>query len=248
MNKPTAFLLCFFLLFVSCKTAKLSEAVEREERGEYFGAAEIYRKVYSKTSSKKTYLRGSVAFHMAECYFKTGNAQRAIGAYSNSIRYEYPDSSAVFRSAQMLHKLGRYGDAIKKYQDYLEIVPNDILSLNGITGCDSAVVWKKNPTLYAVKKMDKFNSRDGEFSPILYGDKFDQLIFSSSRKEATGSTKSLITGMRNNDFFLVKQDEKGQWIKPALMDSTLNTEFDEGTASFSTDGSTLYYTYCGQED
>jgi len=93
MNKPIAFLLCLFLFFLSCKTAKLSDAVEREERGEYFDAAEIYRKVYSKTSSKKIWLRGSIAFHMAECYSKTGNTQRALSAYTNSIRNQYPDSS-----------------------------------------------------------------------------------------------------------------------------------------------------------
>ena len=248
MNKPIAFLLCFFLFFLSCKTAKLSDAVEKEERGEYFGAAEVYRKVYNKTSSKKTYLRGSIAFHMAECYRRTGNAQRAFSAYSNSIRYQFPDSSSILHSAQMLHKLGRYSDAIKQYQAFLEIVPNNTLALNGITGCDSAVVWKKNPTKYIVKKMDKFNSRDGEFSPMLNGEKYDQLFFTSSRKEATGDSKSLITGMKNNDFFLVKQDEKGQWIKPAKLDSTLNTEFDEGSCSFSADGSTLYYTYCAEEE
>lgn len=248
MNKPTAFLLCVFLLLFSCKAAKLSDAVEKEERGEYFGAAEIYRKVYSKTSAKKTWLRGSIAFHMAECYNKTGNAQRALGGYSNAIRYQYPDSSAILQYAQILHKLGKYSDAVKQYQAFLEIVPDNILAINGIAGCDSAVLWKKNPTLYAVKKMDKFNSREGEFSPMLSGEKYDQIIFTSSRKEATGDSKSLITGLKNNDFFIIKQDEKGQWVKPAKMDSTLNTQFDEGCCSFSADGSTLYYTFCAEEE
>jgi len=249
MNKPIAFCLCLFLLFLfSCKTAKLSDAVAKEERGEYYDAAQIYRKVYAKTSPKKTWLRGSIAFHMAECYRETGNAQRALSAYTNSIRYQYPDSSAILRSAQMLHKLGKYSEAIKQYQAFLAIVSNDLQAKNGITGCDSTVFWKKNPTLYTVKKMDKFNSRDGEFSPMLSGEKYDQLIFSSSRKEATGSTKSAITGLRNNDFFLVKQDEKGQWTKPSLIESKINTEFDEGCCNLSEDGSTLYYTYCAEEE
>ena len=249
MNKSVAFFLCLFLLFLfSCKSAKLSDAVAKEERGEYYDAAQIYRKVYSKTSPKKIFLRGSVAFQMAECYRKTGNAQRALSAYANSIRYQYTDSSAILRTAQMLHKMGRYSEAIKQYQAFLDTVPTDLLAKNGIAGCDSAVVWKANPTLYTVKKMDKFNSRDGEFSPMLSGEKYDQLIFTSSRKEATGDTKSAITGFKNNDFFSVKQDEKGQWMKPAKMDSTLNTEFDEGTCTFSDDGSTLFYTYCAEEE
>jgi peptidoglycan-associated lipoprotein len=96
--------------------------------------------------------------------------------------------------------------------------------------------------------MDKFNSRDGEFSPMLSGEKYDQLLFTSSRKEASGDTKSAITGLKNNDFFFVKQDEKGQWMKPSVIESGINTEFDEGTASLSEDGATLYYTYCAEEE
>jgi len=248
MNKPIAFCLCLFLFFLSCKTAKLSDAVTKQERGEYYDAAQIYRKVYSKTSPKKTWLRGSIAFHLGECYYKSGNAQRALIAYSNAMRYNYPDSSSILRSAQMLHKLGRYAEAIKQYQTFLDSVPNNILAKNGITGCDSAIVWKQNPTLYTVKKMDKFNSRDGEFSPLLSGEKYDQIIITSSRKDATGDTKSSITGLKNNDFYLIKQDEKGQWLKPVKMDTTLNTIFDEGACSLSQDGSTLYYTYCSEEE
>ena len=248
MNKPIAFTLCLLFFLLSCKTAKLSDAVAKQDRGEYYDAAQVYRRVYTKTSPKKTWLRGSIAFHMGECYRKTGNAQRALIAYSNSIRYHYPDSSAILYSAQMMQKLGKYTDAIKQYQVFLDSVPNNVLAKNGIIGCDSAILWKENPTLYAVKKMDKFNSRDGEFSPMLSGEKYDQIIITSSRKDATGDTKSSITGMKNNDFYLVKQDEKGQWMKPEKMDSTLNTAFDEGCCSLSGDGSTLYYTYCAEEE
>jgi len=248
MNKRNAFFLCLsFLCFFSCNTAKLNDAVAKQERGEYYDAAQVYRKVYSKTSPKKTWLRGSIAFHMAECYRETGNAQRALVGYNNAMRYRYPDSSAILRSAQMLHKLGKYSDAIKQYRTFLDSVPDNVIAKNGITGCDSAVDWKNNPTLYAVKRMDKFNSRDGEFSPMLNGEKNDQLIITSSRKEATGD-KSAITGVRNNDFFLIKQDEKGEWMKPVKMDSVLNTPFDEGSCTFSEDGSTMYYTYCAEEE
>lgn len=238
----------FFLFLFACKSAKLSEAVEKEEKGEYYAASQIYRKVYSKTSSKKKYLRGSIAFHLAECYEKTGNAQQALGAYSNAIRYEYADSSSVFKSAVLLQKLGRYADAKKRYEEFLKIVPNHPLSLNGISGCDSALAWKNSPTRYIVKKQDKFNSRYGEFCPILLGDKYDQIVFTSSRKDTAGYVKSTVTGFRNNDFYLSKKDEKGQWQKPEKIDSEINTEFDEGAGSLTADGSAIYYTYCAEED
>ncbi|GHU70222.1 cell envelope biogenesis protein OmpA [Bacteroidia bacterium] len=239
--------LILFIGLISCKSAKLSDAIEREERGEYFEAAQIYKRVYSKTSPKKTYLRGSVAFHLAECYRQTNQTNRALSAYGNAIRYKYTDSTAILHQAGMLHRLGRYAEAKKSYQKFLDSVPDNILAKNGITGCDLAMEWRKNPTRYNIRKMDLMNSRDGEFAPMLTGENFDELYISSSRKDALGDTKNPITGAKNNDFFVFKQDEKKQWMKAEHLTSGINTEMDEGTASFSPDGSQMYYTYCGHD-
>ena len=250
MNKQFTFfsIIIALLSLFSCKTAKLSDAVAKEERGEYYDAAQIYRKVFAKTPAQKTYLRGSIAFHMAECYRKIENTQKALSGYSNAIRYDYDDSSKVFYSALMLHKLGRYADAKKQYAAFLDSCPNFRPAENGIAGCDLAMEWKENPTRYVVKKMDKFSSRYGEFSPVLVGEKYDQLIFTSSRKDATGDSKSAITGGKNNDFYAIDQDEKGQWKKPEHIESALNTEYDEGVCSISADGATMYYTHCAEEE
>jgi len=244
---PAIMLLLLMFCLFSCKTAKLSDAVEKQELGEYYDAAQVYRKVYAKTSVKKRPLRGVIAFNMADCYRKVNQTQRALTGYQNAIRYEYADSTALLYSAMMLHELGRYSAAIKQYEAFLEKNPTSALAKNGITGCDSAVVWKQNPTRYIVKRMDKMNSRQGEFSPMLTGENYDQLYFTSSRKEATGEEKSGITGNKNNDFFLVKKDEKGAWLPPAKIESEINTEFDEGCCSFTADGSTMYYTYCASD-
>lgn len=246
------FLLCVFASFFSCKSAKLSDAEEKQRIGEYFEAAAIYRKVYTKTPPTKRILRGYIAYRMAECNRLINNTPRAISAYRNALRYEYPDSIANLRVAQMYHKSGKYGDAIKYYNEYLQQAPHDPVALNGIEGCDLAPKWKQNPTRYVVKKMDKFNSRRAEFSPMLYGNKYDQLYFASSRiPKGAGKdkeeTENAITGLRNNDFFLVKQDEKGAWLAPVELEDEVNTEFDEGTPSFSKDGNTMYYTYCAQD-
>jgi peptidoglycan-associated lipoprotein len=234
-------------LLVGCRSAKLSDAVERQDRGEYYDAAQIYRKVYSKTSGKKKYLRGSIAFHLAECYRHLNHPTRALAGYTNALRYQYTDSTALWRQAQMLHRLGRYGEAGKAYRTFLEAVPDHALAKSGWVGCQAAVEWRNHPTRYVVRKMDLLNSRDGEFCPVLYGDNFDELYFSSSRKEALGTVKSAITGTKNNDFFLSRQNEKKQWQKPEHIESGLNTEHDEGTASFSDNGSEMYYTYCPQD-
>ncbi|MDR1527675.1 MAG: OmpA family protein [Dysgonamonadaceae bacterium] len=247
MNRKYLLLLLLPVWLFSCQSARLSDAEERQERGEYYDAAQIYRKVYGKTSSKKKHLRGSIAFHMAECYRKTNNPNRALSGYANAIRYQYEDSTAVLYQAQMLHQLGRYTEAAKTYKAFLETAPHSILAKNGWTGCEAALEWRKNPTRHIVRKMDKLNSREGEFAPMLHGEASDELYFASSRKEALGDTKSAITGLKNNDFFVVKQDEKKQWLKPEHIESGINTARDEGAGSFSPDGSQMYYTYCPQD-
>lgn len=56
MNKKiTPYILLFLtaLLLFSCKSAKLSDAEEKQRIGEYFEAAAIYRKVYIKRLRRK---------------------------------------------------------------------------------------------------------------------------------------------------------------------------------------------------
>lgn len=240
-----------FLLIVSslysCKSAKLSDAEEKQRIGEYYEAAAIYRKVYTKTSPKKRDLRGYIAYRMAECDRLINNTAKATSAYMNAIRYDYPDSTVYLRMGQMLQKTGRYPEAIKNYDIYMENDPSNLLAINGIQGCELAPGWKKNPTRYEVRRMDKFNSRRGEFSPMLAGDKYDQLYFASSRSKDKDAKVSAITGQNNNNLFLVKQDEKGAWLAPVELEDEVNTEYDEGTPSFSPDGNTMYYTYCAQD-
>lgn len=243
----------FTIIFLfSCKSAKLSDAEEKQRIGEYFEAAAIYRKVYTKTSPQKRDLRGYIAYRMAECNRLINNTPRATSAYMNALRYDYPDSIVNLRLGQMYQRSGRYPDAIRYYNEFLKLNPENELALNGIKGSELAPQWKQNPSRYVVKRMEKFNSRRGEFCPMLFGDAYDQLYFTSSRTpKGAGKDKeetiSAITGLRNNDFFLVKKDEQGNWLAPIELEDEVNTEFDEGTPSFSKDGNTMYYTYCAQD-
>ena len=236
----------FLALFVSCRSAKLSDAEEKQRIGEYYEAAAIYRRVYTKTSPKKRDLRGYVAFRMAECNRMINSTAKAVSGYMNALRYDYPDSILYLRLGQMQQKNGRYADAIKNYDAYLQYDPTSVLAFNGVEGSQKALEWKKNPTRYVVKRMDKFNSRRGEFSPMLLGPDYDQLYFASSRSKDKDQKVSAITGQNNNNFYVIKKDEQGNWLQPEELEDEVNTEFDEGTPSFTPDGNTMYYTYCTQ--
>ena len=95
--------------------------------------------------------------------------------------------------------------------------------------------------------MDIFNSRRSEFSPMLYGEKYDQLYFCSSRGIVHKDSVNGITGLKNNALFVSGKDENGTWQKPVEVTDPVTTAYDQGTPSFSKDGLTMYYTYCSED-
>jgi peptidoglycan-associated lipoprotein len=235
-------------LFSGCKPVKLSVADEKQRSGEYFEAANLYRKLYSKTKPDKRDLRAYIAYRMGLCNQKINNIPRATSAYQNALRYNYPDSLLFLRLAQTYHQGGRYADAVKYYEQYLEQNPTSVIAVNGLKGCVLADSMKKNPTLYQVRRMDIFNSQYGDFSPMLSGENYDKLYFASSRaKKVSRDSVSSITGQMTNNLFLAEKDERGEWKKPIQIEDAINTDFDEGTPSLSADGNTMYYTYCSSD-
>lgn len=184
---------------------------------------------------------------MAECYRRINMAPRSSAAYQNAIRYDYPDSMALFYLARSQQYEGKYKEAIKNYQAYLETNPQSSLAKNGIRGCNLAQQWKKTPTRYVVKKATMFNSRRSDFAPMFLGEDFDQVYFSSSTEKALGKNKSGITGTKNCDLFFSKKNERGAWQKPEPIEGDVNTEDDEGVISFSPDGTTMYLTKARRE-
>ena len=226
----------------SCKTAKMRDADEAYDRGEYDAAANIYRKLYNKYKNKEDrWRRGEIAFMMGQCYRHLSQAQRASAAFQNAIRYEYEDSMAIYYLAEALHHDGKWNEAIKHYNEFLELVPGHEPSLLGIRGCQLGPKWKQEGSRYQVKSAKLFNSRRADFCPMFLDKAADQIYFTSSTEKATGENKSEITGTKKSDVFFSKKDDKGKWTRPEAAGGELNTEWDEGITAFTPDGNMMYF-------
>ena len=218
--------------------------------GEYFDAATQYRKAYSHTSNKERVQKGQRAMKMAECYRRIHFTSKAISAYQNAIRYKQDDSLTHFYLGQLQMRNGNYREAEKQFQmaiDSLRLTVNKnylALAKTGLASARQAAQWKKDGSAYTIKRMDLFNSRRAEYSPMLGGDEDNQLYFTSTRNQAQGDEYSGITGSKNADIFLSQKDDKGKWSKPQTIDSELNSEMDEGACCFSPDGKSMYLTIC----
>lgn len=245
MKKGSLILYLFLLLTVwitGCNRATLSKAKERYNLGEYYEAARIYRKIYNKTKPKERTKRGMLSYEMAQCYRLINYTARAEASYRNAIRYKHPDSTAHYYLGEVLRKNGKYKDAIKAYEAYLVLFPGDKRAMEGIKACELAPEMKANPTLYIVKRMDRFNSRRGDFAPMILPPDGEQVYFTSFRDKVVGDKTNGITGTRFNDLFVSSMNKDKQWELPATIESAINSEFDDGVCSFTSDGRKMYFT------
>ena len=118
------------------------------------------------------------------------------------------------------------------------------LAQNGVEAARKAPEWKKEGSRYKVKRMDVFNSRRDDYSPVLAGDQYEKLYFSSTRNDSQGNELSGITGAKPADIFVSEKDDKGHWSKPETVTGGLNTDYDEGACALSPDQRTMYLTQC----
>ena len=212
--------------------------------GEYFDAGNEFKQAYSKTPPKERARRGQIASKMALCYERINATQKAIAAYRNVIRYKQDDGETHLSLARQLLKNSNYKEAAQEFRVALDSIPDSRLAREGLTAATQAPDWKKAGSRYSVKKMDVFNSRRAEYSPMLFGDQHEQLYFTSTRNESQGDELSGITGTKAADIFMSQKDDKGKWSRPEPVSGGLNSNYDEGACCFSVDGREMLITQC----
>ena len=246
--KTYYFLMAFLAVALMLHSCAADNAMRKGEKflaiGEYHDAAEQFKKAYTKTPTKERQLRGQRALKMAHCYRHISSTQKAISAYRNALRYNVATLDDRLDYARLLLKNGEYKRALAEFELLNDSMPNNVLVRNGLLSAKMAPKWKEQGSDYTVKKMTEFNSRRADYCPVLAGDQWDRLYFSSTRNDALGDELSGITGAKPGDIFFSDKDDKGKWSKPQTIESGLNTEYDEGACCLSPDGSTMYLTQC----
>ena len=259
------YILCVSVVIAGFSSCSVSARVKRADKkyniGEYYQAAEMYKQVYRHINSKDKAMRAHVAFNQGECY-RILNNSKATSAYKNAIRYHHLDSIVYLHYAQVLHYQGKYKDAIKQYDIYLEAHPKDYVASAGKYACLKMEEWKKQSSRYKVAPAKEFNAkRSSNFSPAFIGEDADALVFTSNRQEQKSSTKtkvraSSVTGMPAFNLYSARKNAAGKWEEIELCEGLYKETEDEegemqkqattaelGAACLSADGKTMYFTY-----
>ncbi len=262
-------------MLFTLSSCSIQQRVKRADKkfaiGEYYTAADLYKSCYSRLSTKKDReLKGYVAYKQGECY-RLINNPRAANCYQSALRCKYhlQDSTIFLHAGQALQYQGKYKDAAKSYDLYLEKHPDDYVARAGKYACTKIEEWKKESTRYKISEAKAFNQRrTSNFAPMFIGSNTDALMFTSNRQEkAKGGTKKIkrpsnVTGQQLFQLYQTRKNAAGEWEDIELAEGLYNPEAEDskqendttgggkqagtaemGVCCFSKDGRTMYFTY-----
>jgi peptidoglycan-associated lipoprotein len=243
-------LLLFFLILifatspeVNGQKRKAEKAYASFEAGEYFDAIDLFKDAYSKTKKGDKTQRTEIVFMIAECYRLTNDPKSAETWYKLAVKSASSRPEAQFGLAESLKKNGKYPQAIEEFRKYKQVAPSDARADQEIRACELADSWMKNPEAYKVEEIKDIESRESDFSAAYGRDDYTLIYFTTSRDGVAGKKTHGATGQNFTDIFESRIDKKSKWSTPVPV-GVINSEFEDGTPSFTADFRELYFTRC----
>jgi peptidoglycan-associated lipoprotein len=228
---------------ISAQKRKADRAYSSFAAGEYYDAIDLFKDAYSKTKKADKNSRTELVFMIAECYRLTNDPKNAETWYKLAVKSSTSKPEGQFWLAESLKKNGKYPLAIDEFKKYKQVAPSDVRAEQEIRSCELSVDWLRNPEAYKVEELKDLNSKEADFSPAYGRDDFGLIYFTSSREGVTGKKTHGATGQNFTDIFESRVDKKSKWSTPVPVD-VINSEFEDGTPSLSSDYKELYFTRC----
>ncbi len=222
---------------------KADRAYASFDAGEYFNAIDLFKDTYSKTKKSDKVSRSELIFMIAECYRLVNDPKNAETWYKLAVKSAATKPEAQYWYAASLKKNGKYQLAIDELKKYKQIAPSDAKADQEIRACELALEWQRNPEVYRVAELKDLNSKESDFSPSFGRDDFGVIYFTSSREDAAGNKTHGATGQGYTDIFESRLDKKSKWSTPVPVEG-INSEFEDGTPSFTSDYKEIYFTRC----
>ena len=243
-------LLMFFTFgFVSAQSDLAEEADLAYNRGAYSTSLQEYIKAYPKV--KDIDEKGRIAFMAGESFLKLMEPTGAEEWYDKAIglRYGSENPEVYLHYGQAMSMQQEFDEAIEWYITYKENGGDPSVADAMIEQADNDALELMEPSSrYIVDNLLRLNSTSYDYGAGFASKKADAIVFASSRESSTGSGEDPITGQRYMDLFTAEQDKKDNWSTPEPLNSTINTEYNEGTVTFDKKYRSIYFTRCISDD
>jgi outer membrane protein OmpA-like peptidoglycan-associated protein/tetratricopeptide (TPR) repeat protein len=229
-------------LFVAlCFSARAQKALKTGDQHFQRYAYALALEHYKKAAAGKD-LSPVLALKMAECYRLMNNAREAEFWYEQVVNFPAPEPVAFLHYADAARRNGHYLKAKQLYLTYAELVPaQEQHALQLIATCENAQAWMAKPESYEVSRQKALNSPQADFSPIYYQ---QGVVFTSDRPAAGTTGGKQISGWTGNPYarLFYSKGQGDSWSAPEALPAPLNTHLQNGSAVFSPDQQTVFFT------
>ncbi len=239
-------LLLAFSVFSQSIPRLLKIADDLYQSDRYLEAIEFYDKVVGVDKDNQF-----ARFRLASCYHRTLQYEKAKNAFltlSNTLNHEFRARS-LYNYANLLKQESRFKEADSIYY-FLISIPDAEPSLIELSrkqreGCQLALRQEKADRGFSIQTMSDINSDFHDFGAIVNPSN-KQLVLASTRK-LTGSQYegSQFEGLLP-DLVSFERRSNNRWRESSSDQkfSDLNTQWAEGSGSFTKDGKTFYFSSC----
>lgn len=215
------------------------------DKGDYYDAAALYKKAFSKEKNKVK--RAETIYKVAEAYRLTNDYKNQEVWYAKAIKANYKSPQAILHYADALKMNGKYDEAIVQYTAFQKDAANDPRGELGIQSCQQAQKWKDKPTRYRVLNVSPINTKYSDFGAAYSNKDHRHLIFTSARQESIGKGNDGGTGEKFQDLYEAAVDKKGKWSSPKPLLEPINSGSNDGGATMDSKGVDMFFTRCDAE-
>lgn len=230
-----------FLLFGIFLIAQIANAQNAQIRK---GDKLYEHLVYPSAITK--YERGLAKSHdlramerLADAYVQVSNKEKAEQWYGMIVKMNGSAPINKLKYGQMLMANGKYDEARKWFQAYLETGESPSMAARMVEACNFAESARKEPSRYTISP-EPLNSGKSEFSPVLYQ---QGLIFTGERR---GAFTRFINLRNNNNFYDLyyaqREPNKKAGVVVKRLKGKVNRKYHDGPATLSSDQNTLLFT------
>ncbi len=229
-------MLLITLVLYSCAfTKEIKNGEAAYEQKKYAVAVEMLKAEHKKKSNKRNASRTS--YLLGSSYERLNDIQRSIRWYEKAVRANYGEQ-ADRGLARVYKQSGDYTAALDIWKSLAKVHSQDQMIRREIQILKLAAEWDRDR-----QSTTKFfaldgNSRFNDFASTIYEGNY--LVFTSDRKDATGSDNYKWTGNKYSDLFIM--DKEGRGVR--RFDAEINSNFNEGAACFTQDFNKIIFTRC----
>ena len=229
----TALALLLCAPFASAQTLKTRMADRYMASFDYPRAAEVYEDMVATGKADVAEYRS-----LARAYEQMGQTLKAEAAYASLVKIGTPSAVDMRHYGDLLRANGKYQDALTWYGQAALIEKDDPRAKGYVERPDLVTRLMRDSTANSVRKLN-INSPEADLGPAVMN---DLLLFSSARGAGVGGRNSY--NWDHQPFLnLYSALLKGQNASdPLVMRKDLNSRYHDGTCSYDSALSRLYFT------